>query len=292
MSRAAQHSRERSFTTRDEKQKIDSGTIKIRLGTDSQLPFGYCPLSISPINDPVVSPSGHIYSREAILQYLVNRMQEIKEQNVLYEKQIEEKKRNENSLKQEEILKESTKFIETNDGVTNVVKRKATEAELQNNHNHLNDRKKKIDEKDKNEKMDELKRVNYWITQFTPMADAAEIKEPAKRPLSPFSGKPLRTKDLIPIDLVREASNDNSGTIRFICPISKKTITNQKCILIKNTGTLMLESVAQDLAYPSLTDPITSKKFTKKDILEIIPAASSYAASGNVEASKYRPTIK
>lgn len=290
MSRASQHSRERSFTTRDEKQRIDSGTIKIRLGTDSQLPFGYCPLSISPIDDPVVSPSGHIYSREAILQYIVNRMQEIKEQHVLYEKQIEEKRRNENSLKQVEILKESTKFIETNDGVANVVKRKATEAELQNN--HLNERKKKIDEKDKDEKMDELKRVNYWITQFTPMADDAEIKEPLKRPLSPFSGKPLRTKDLIPVELKREAANDNSGTVRFICPVSKKTITNQKCILIKNTGTLMLESVAQELAYPSLIDPITSKKFTKKDVLDIVPAASAYAASGNVEASKYRPTIK
>ena len=290
MSRQSHHSRERSHATYEEKQRGESGSLKIRLGTDSQLPFGYCSISLHPTNDPVVSPSGHIYSREAILQYLLNKMQEIKDQQILYEKQKHDKERLENIKREQEELKDTSKFIDTNDGVANVVKRKATEAELQNS--HLESRKKKIDDKERDVKLEELKKVNYWITQFTPSADPAEIKEPPKRPLSPFSGRPLRAKDLIPIELKRDSSESNDRSIvQFLCHVSKKNITNQKVILLKNTGALMIESVAEDLAYPTMTCPITSKKFSKKDILEIVPAASAYAASGKVEASKYRPTI-
>lgn len=290
MSRQSAHSRERSHATYEEKARLDNGSLKTRLGTDSQLPFGYCSISVHPVNDPVVSPSGHIYSREAILQYLLNKMQEIKEQQTLYEKQLHENERDEYLKKEEEILKDANKFINTNDGVSNVVKRKATDAELENSYIEL--RKKKIDEKERDEKMEELKSVNYWITQFTPSADPAKIKEPPKRPSSPFSGRPLRAKDLIPIELIKDSSQSKDrSTVQFLCHVSKKTITNQKVILLKNTGALMIESVAQDLAYPTMICPITTKKFSKKDILEILPAASGFSSSGKVEASKYRPTI-
>jgi len=284
------HSRSRPFNTQLERQRCDSGSLKVRLGTDSQLPFGYCSISIHPVDDPVVSPSGHIYSREAILQYLLNKMQEIKDQQTSYDNQQHSRERQEVLKKEEETLKDVSKFVETNDGVANVVKRKATDAELENSDLEL--RKKKIDEKERDIKMEELKKVNYWITQFTPSSDPAEIKEPPKRPSSPFSGRPLRAKDLIPIELIRDSSTyNNSSIVQFLCHVSKKNITNQKVILLKNTGALMIESVAQELAYPTMTCPITSKKFSKKDILEIVPAASAFSSSGNVEASKYRPTI-
>jgi hypothetical protein len=67
------------------------------------------------------------------------------------------------------------------------------------------------------------------------------------------------------------------------------TITNQKVVVLKNTGVYMIESVAQKLAYPSKLCPITSKPFKEHDILELVPAASGFAASGQVEAAKYRP---
>jgi nitric oxide synthase-interacting protein len=56
----------------------DHGTVTQRLGRDSQLPFGYCCLSLHPAVDPVVSPSGHVYSREAILEYILQKTREIK----------------------------------------------------------------------------------------------------------------------------------------------------------------------------------------------------------------------
>ena len=56
-------------------------------------------------------------------------------------------------------------------------------------------------------KLEQLKQVSPWIVQFTPSADAKALTEPPKRPPSPFSGKPLRAKDLLPVNLVRNSSN-------------------------------------------------------------------------------------
>lgn len=71
--------------------------------------------------------------------------------------------------------------------------------------------------------------------------------------------------------------------------MARDTITNQKVVLIKKTRVLMLESVAEALAYPTLRCPITGKSFNREDVIDIVPAASAFAASGKVEAKKYRP---
>jgi nitric oxide synthase-interacting protein len=61
------------------------GTVTQRLGTDSQLPFGYCALSMQPVTEAVITPSGHLYNREAILEYLLLRSQELKQLQKNYE---------------------------------------------------------------------------------------------------------------------------------------------------------------------------------------------------------------
>lgn len=157
-------------------------------------------------------------------------------------------------------------------------------------------RRKLIDDTDRSVMLEELKHISPWAPQFTPNAQQqSAVSEPPKRPASPFSGRPLRSKDLIAITLPREnnaeSSSTSSGTVRFICPVSRKTITTQKVFLIKTTGALMIEQTAKDLAFPSMTCPMTSSPFTMDDVLELVPAASGFSASGSVEAEVHRPTI-
>ena len=63
------------------------GTQERRVGTDSQIPFGYCCLSLQPVVEPVVSPTGHLYSRECILEYLLTKKEELGRQKIAYEAQ-------------------------------------------------------------------------------------------------------------------------------------------------------------------------------------------------------------
>lgn len=55
------------------------------------------------------------------------------------------------------------------------------------------------------------------------------MKAPPRRPCSPMTGRPLRAKDLVPVDLEREKQSGGSGDseaeadgpVRFICPVSR-----------------------------------------------------------------------
>lgn len=100
-SRHSKQVSDRPVFTQSEKAKSGTGTLTVRLGTESQLPFGqkmialynvlhqrytelihcigYCGLSLKPAEEAVISPSGHIYSREAILEYLLTKTKEIKD---------------------------------------------------------------------------------------------------------------------------------------------------------------------------------------------------------------------
>jgi nitric oxide synthase-interacting protein len=53
----------------------------------------------------------------------------------------------------------------------------------------------------------------------------------------------------------------------------------------------MLADAAEQLAYPTMTCPVTGKPFKKDDVLELVTAASGFCASGTVQASIRRPSI-
>ena len=115
-----------------EKVQAGVGSITQRLGTDSQQPFGHCCLSLAPVEDAVMTPSGHIYEREVILEYLLKKTKELKKQAKDFEKQEQQQV---SEQRQKELAATDAlvdKFVETVEGVETVVKRKASELESKN----------------------------------------------------------------------------------------------------------------------------------------------------------------
>ena len=53
----------------------------------------------------------------------------------------------------------------------------------------------------------------------------------------------------------------------------------------------MIEQTAKDLAYPTMTCPLTGKRFTAEDVMELIPAHSGKSACGGAEARIHKPTM-
>ena len=151
---------------------------------------------------------------------------------------------------------------------------------------------------ERNTTQNSLAHVSYWLASSQPGAAtgssddfdyANEIKmlppPPPDRPPSPMSGEPLKLKQLIPLNLNYEKEGG------ALCSVSHKRITTQPAVVIRNSGQVMLKSVFDELAKPSMTCPITGKKFKDKDVITLIKGKSGFAASGNVEAKKYNPTL-
>lgn len=292
MTRHSKNATDSSHFRYHEKARAGLGTVSQRLGTDSQLPFGHCCLSLAPVEDAVMSPSGHIYEREAILEYLLKKTKDLKKQAKIFEQQQEQIINEERRKVDDEADAAIDKFVDSVEGVATVVKRKISDEESKNS--YLESRKRKIDDTSREKQQEALRQVAPWLPSFTPDAAPASIKAPPKRPPSPMSGRPLKVADLIPLDLVRESSDKTTAlgeSVKFICPISRKTISSQEVIAIKKTHQIMLESVARELAYPTMTCPVTGTKFKMSDVIPVARTASGFASSGSVEAKKYRPSI-
>jgi hypothetical protein len=93
----------RSFWTKAEIEKMGYGTQKKRLGADSQLAFGDCALTLTAAVDPVVSPSGTIYSREAICKYLLAKTKELKKAKAVYKRGVAQEESAEAEVTQKRI---------------------------------------------------------------------------------------------------------------------------------------------------------------------------------------------
>ena len=224
--------------------------------------------------------SGHIYSREAIVTYLLTKTKEYKDACLKYEAAcaIEEEERQ--AEEEKEKLKDIERFHQMNASAA----RSSTEAHASEFSSTL---KRKVSTETKEEGRKVLQRTSYWLSEFQPKhkKDHSHV-EPPERPTSPMSGCPLKLKDLIPLELCR---NNDDTKKRCICAVSGKTITTQAVVAIR--GVVMLQDVYDKLAKPTMVCPVTGKKFKEKHVLQLQKAASGFAASGQVTAKIYRPTM-
>mmetsp|Transcript_15028 Transcript_15028/g.42442 ORF Transcript_15028/g.42442 Transcript_15028/m.42442 type:complete len:268 (-) Transcript_15028:244-1047(-) len=239
------------------------GTQTQRLSVDAQYKFGNCVLSISPAEDqPVATPSGNVYERPAILEYLLVKTREVKKAQDNHEK-----------YKARQAKATVDKDAEA--------KRAAVEAFEES-------QTKAISKKRKVEASNPLARTSYWLSEFQPETDQGNEQKtpPPERPPSPFSQNPLRRKDLVPIELKR---NDAK---QVLCSVSDKVISTQQAVALipksGNAAQVMLKSVYDDLGKEK-TCPVTGEKVKK--VLKLRKGGSSFAASGTVEAKVYTPTM-
>lgn len=253
-----------------------------RIGGKSALPFGHCALSlVATEGDAVATPSGHIYRKEAMLEYLLAHKQSFdnqEEEASLEErrKDVErEKRRKKGEAAEAERFKEESDRIKLRDA-DGAVDRK---------------RKRDIDGSSKSDRVEALSKSSPWLPTFTPSLgedNGGGKSKKSKRAASPCTGLPIRAKDLIPLNLTRSGDGKDK---KYLCAVSKKVITNQNVVVLKNTHTVMLEEVAKELAFPSSICPLTGKSFSKKDVVHLQKAQSSFAASGAKETTVTRHTL-
>lgn len=267
------------LTYGERKKLTEYGTQTRRLTSDAQQKFGHCCLTLQLAKDPVTTDSGHIYSREAIVSYLLTKNQEIKEQRAAYEKQLAEEERKKMNERDRTAADRVTSFVNRNEGVIQVSRdRHGSTLEKQ--------LAKKIDVESYDSKKACLKRSSYWLSQNAPDHVEEKLSAPPDRPPSPMSGRPLRLKDLISLDCKVDEDGKN-----FQCAVSGKTLSTQEVVAITNTKQVMLKEVFDSLALPTKICPVTGQKFKKKHILLMKKMGSGFAASGKVEAKRYKHTL-
>jgi len=256
------------------------GTTTARLGQDSQYTFGNCGLSLHPaVESPVASPSGFVYEKSAMLEYLLTKTQDLKKKQQEYDKYLAKQLKNEEE-DSEKTQKSAVQDFENTQKVTSAKKRK-TETNV-------------------------LKRTSYWLADMQPENDATDATKTTttttttltplpKCPPSPNTNRPLKRKHLIDLALIRK--NSKSSDPPVLCAISEKEINTQQALAIICKGDkpaqVVLESVYKDLNIESSKTPmcpVTGRKIKK--VLKLRKGGSAFASNdGSVQAKTYRPTM-
>ncbi|EHB05657.1 Nitric oxide synthase-interacting protein [Heterocephalus glaber] len=274
------------------------GTQNIRLSRDAVKDFDCCCLSLQPCHDPVVTPDGYLYEREAILEYILHQKREIARQMKAYEKQRGARREEQKQLHRAAAQDQVRGFLEKEAAI---VSRPLNPFEAKVAEGPGSDDAKpgpsagapgKAKEKDK-----EL--PSFWIPSLTPEAKATKLEKPSRTVACPMSGKPLRMADLTPVRFtLLDDSVDRVGLItrseRYVCAVTRDSLSNATpCAVLRPSGAVVTLECVEKLIRKDMVDPVNGDKLTERDIIVLQRGGTGFAGSGvKLQAEKSRPVMQ
>eukprot|EP00892_Ulva_mutabilis_P012112 jgi/Ulvmu1/9273/UM050_0022.1 len=260
--------------TYHEKRAMGFGTLKERLGKDAQGNFYDCCLTLQPAVDPVITRTGHLFSREAILEYYL--VQKKHQQRQIKEWEADQQRVNDLGARQRQIQEQAKLEIFERQNVTSASDR-TTDALARQAQSQTDALKSRQDaEASAFSIQANAKRAkeakSFWQPQDTPDSDVRADK-PSADVLCPISGKKLRIKDLTPVKLT-PAEDGNDG--EYIDPVSLDVLRNtSKLVVLKPTGDMVSEKTYRTCIKPDGT--YKGHRVTDKDIIHLVAGATGFA---------------
>uniref|UniRef100_A0A8C4N5W2 Nitric oxide synthase-interacting protein n=1 Tax=Eptatretus burgeri TaxID=7764 RepID=A0A8C4N5W2_EPTBU len=262
------------------------GTQRARLGKDSLKDFDCCCLSLQPCKDPVVTPDGYLFDKEAILECMVQQKCEIARQTKAYEKQKKEKA---SELKELAKAEQESKIMSFLERENSIVSKPLNTFFSKNNAAGSSQGKEESKLKDL---------PSFWVPSLTPAAKATELKKPDKTVYCPMSGKPLRMKDLIPLHFTPINDRDNKTALitksqRYVCAVTNDVLANSvPSAILRPSGSVVTVECIEKIIRKDMVDPISGEKLTEKDIILLQRGGTGFVGAGvKLEAKESRPVM-
>lgn len=264
------------------------GSQSIRFGKDAVKEFDCCSLTLQPCKEPVITEDGHLYDKEAILTNILHQKKEISRKLKEYEKQ---KLKAEKEQKELAVAEQETKTKEFAQQEANPIGQKYAE--------HKAEEEKRSHGSISNVESGRDKKLpSFWIPSLTPEASATVLKKPDEKVRCPMSGKPLKLKDLIPVNFTPIKDRDEktsliSKTNRYVCAMTNDVLGNSvPCVVLKPSGAVVTQECVEKIIKKDMIDPISGKKMTEKDLIVMQRGASGFTGAGvTLNAKKAGPSI-
>lgn len=230
------------------------GTQNIRLSRDAVKDFDCCCLSLQPCHDPVVTPDGYLYEREAILEYILHQKREIARQMKAYEKQRGARREEQKELQRAAAQDQVRGFLEKESAIVsrplNPFMPKA--ATLPNTDGEQPGPSVGPLGKDKDKAL-----PSFWIPSLTPEAKATKLE------------KPSRT-------------------------VTRDSLSNATpCAVLRPSGAVVTLECVEKLIRKDMVDPVNGDTLTERDIIVLQRGGTGFAGSGvKLQAEMSRPVMQ
>ena len=274
------------FTYGERKMLKDYGTLKQRVGQESQKSFEICALCLHKVVDPMVCKEGHIFCKDCIIENLAiqkkNREEEVGRWEQ-HQKNIEEKKVEEEETallkKIENFEKSELEYrigVKTKKQDTSEDKEQLKQLISTNNSDQYKD------------KIDMIKK-NFWVPEtHKPLVELAKDK-PSTKLTCPASekGHHIRMKELY------KAQICEVGSV-LACHVCRKELKFQKIVMSSVCGHVFCKKCSElDAASKKKEEkkktqcPVCGKMYKKEQLVQMQESLSSYSSHNNVEVHKY-----
>ncbi|KAL0993679.1 hypothetical protein UPYG_G00111520 [Umbra pygmaea] len=277
------------------------GTQSVRLGKDAIKDFDCCCLSLQTCRDPVVTPDGYLYEKQAILEYILHQKKEIAKKMKAYEKQKQtqktdsrlESKSEERGIAERFKTRENSIVSKPINPFTSALS--SGQAKETDSHSATS---ASTDCSTPAGPSSSQTLPSFWIPSLTPEAKPTVLKKPSKTVVCPMSGRPLKMNDLIPVNFTPlDPSLDRVALLarqeRYLCAVTKDLLGNSvPCAVLRPSGAVVTQECVEKLIKKDMTDPLTGDKLTEKDIIPLQRGGTGFAGSGvALKAKEARPVM-
>ena len=264
------------------------GTTKARLGKDSVKDFDACCLTLQPCRNPVVTPQGYLYDKEAILEYMMNK----KLENMKKLKEYEKNKRKDEKELQELAAAEARSQAESFAERQKSIQSRNTSSLGPSSSSSSSSISNMAEGRDK-------KLPSFWVPSQTPAsAKKSSLQRPDTTVYCPMSGQPLKAKDLFPvfftpIDRVATGSSLLTKQEKWMCPVTHDALSNSvPSTFLKTSGSVVTTECVDKIIRKDMMDPLNGKKLRDTDLIPLQRGGTGYSSTNQVEAAVQKPSMQ
>ncbi|XP_023813643.1 nitric oxide synthase-interacting protein [Oryzias latipes] len=266
------------------------GTQSIRLGKDAIKDFDCCCLSLQPCKDPVVTPDGFLYEKQAILEYILHKKTEAAKKMKAYEKQKQAQKSSNQLESQSEEIQKVEKFKSSESSIVSKPINPFTSGQSKDG---------EAEEPSAAAASSSRTLPSFWIPSLTPEAKPTQLKKPSKAVLCPMSGRPIKMNELIPVRFTPlDPGLDRVALLnrqdRYVCAVTRDALGNSvPCAVLRPSGAVVTQECVERLIRKDMLDPVSGDKLSDRDIIPLQRGGTGFAGSGvDLRAKEARPVMQ
>jgi len=264
-----------------DKKQSGYGKDKIRLGKDAVKGFDCCSLTLQPTQNPVITPHGWLFDKEAILSFILEKKKTYEKKLKKYEEQLEAEKKEFRESANKEQDEARMKFEATE---KNIVTKRVEAFKQEDDHQSISntatqDRKRHL--------------PAFWMPSMGPQAKKTKLTKPDKTVYCPMSRQPLRMKDLTDVKWTLVRDPDVKASIiaraeRYQCAVTGDTLYDSTpAAVLRPTGDVVTAECVEKIIRKDMRHPLTGESLKQKDIINIQRGATGFsAANENLIAEK------
>jgi len=300
---------------RKDERESGYGTLHERLGADSIKEFDCCSLTLQPCREPVITPNGYLFDKEAIFEYILQHKKENQRQLKEWQKQCERERRETEKLLNAEHDIKVKKFVAleatpAHPGVApsmidfELSKDTKTKIALMRKRPHGFYEERDDEPTSSSTTVSNMvgKRKaqlpSFWVPELVSSAEPTRLEKPSQKVFCPMSGRELKVKDFMPVIFTPINDGDNATKsiakkTRYMCPVTHDALTNTtRVAYLKTSKHVVTMNCVEKIIKKDMIDPMSGKPLTDDDIIELQRGGTGFAATNEVKAKLSRPVME